>query len=146
MADKSTLPTKAELDALIEVLGTIDEETDRAYPLGDFDRVNTNLVADLVVRLERSREEMRTNGEEAPPALTKTIDLLHQHIELEATEAAVNPEEWIDSLLAGELPAGRMMTGEPIPAFRSLNMDLLSEDDLRILKEMAEEIRAKKES
>jgi hypothetical protein len=80
------------------------------------------------------------------PALTTTIGLLHQHIELGATEAAVNPEEWIDSLLAGELPAGRTMTGEMSPAFRSLNMDLLSEDDLRMLKEMAEEIRAKKES
>ncbi len=147
MANKSSLPTKAELDALIEVLGTIDDETDRANSLGEVGSIdNTNLVADLVVRLERSREEMRTNGEEAPPALTKTIDLLHQQIELEATKASVNPEEWIDSLLAGEIPAGRRMTGETIPAFRSLNMDLLTEDDLRILKEMAEEIRAEKES
>jgi hypothetical protein len=146
MANKSTLPTKAELDALIDVLGTIAEETDRAYSFGELGSVNTNLVADLVVRLERSREEMRTKGEEVPPALTKTIELLHQQIELEAPEASENPEEWIDSLLAGELPGGRRITGETSPAFRSLKMDLLTEDDLRILKEMEEEIRVEKES
>ena len=144
MANKSTLPTKAELDALIEVLETIDDETSGDSSSGESGSIDSaNLAGDLVVRLERLGEEMRTSGEQVSPALTTTIGLLHQHIEL---EAAVNPEEWIDSLLAGELPAGRTMTGEMSPAFRSLNMDLLSEDDLRMLKEMAEEIRAKKES
>jgi hypothetical protein len=147
MANKSSLPTKAELDALIEVLGTIDDERDRADSLGQVGGIDSmNLAADLVARLERSREEMRTNGEVGPPALTKTIDLLHQQIELEATEASENPEAWIDSLLAGELPGGRRITGETSPVFRSLKMDLLTEDDLRILKEMEEEIRAEKES
>jgi hypothetical protein len=144
MANKTSLPTKAELDALINVLETIDDETDRADSLGESGSVeNTNPAADLVARLERSIGEMRTNGEEAPPALTKTVELLHEHIEHEATEVE---KEWIDSLLAGRLPAGRKVTGEISPSFRSLRMDLLTEEDLRMLKEMAEEIRGQKES
>jgi hypothetical protein len=146
MANKTSLPTKAELDALIEVLATTDDETDQANSLGELGSVETtNLAADLVTRLERGIQELRTNGEEAPLALTKTVDLLHQHIEQEATEEPVDPKEWIDALLAGERPTVTGTLGGG-PAFRTLRMDLLTEDDLEILKEMAEEVRSQKES
>jgi len=146
MSDKTSLPTKAELNALIELLATTAdeaEEIDSAREPQTSAEV-ADLAEDLVGRLERGIEEMRAKGEEVPAALSNTVQLLHAHIEQEASE--VTTEEWVDSLLAGRVPPGRGQPAAGAAAFRSLRMDLLTEDDLKILKEMAEEIRAQKES
>ena len=145
MANKASLPTKAELNALIELLAATDDEADEVNSAGEpltRDDV-TNLAEDLVGRLERGVAEMRSHGEEVPAALSASVQLLHDHIDEETGD--VTTEEWVDSLLAGRVPPGR---GRPtgMPAFRSLRMDLLTEDDLEMLREMAEEIRRQKES
>jgi hypothetical protein len=145
MANKTSLPTKAELNALIEVLAATDDETGEVNSVGEplTSAEVTNLAEDLVGRLERGLAEMRAKGEEVPAALSNTVQLLHAHLEEETGD--VTTEEWVDSLLAGRVPPGR---GRPtgMPAFRSLRMDLLTEDDLEMLRQMAEEIRSQKES
>ncbi len=146
MANKTSLPTKAELNALIELLAaTADEadETDSAREPQTSAEI-TNLAEDLVGRLERGIEEMRAKGEEVPAALSNTVQLLHADLEEETGD--VTTEAWVDSLLAGRVPPGRGQPTGDAAAFRDLNKDLLTEEDLKILKEMAEEIRRQKES
>ena len=146
MANKTSLPTKAELNALIELLAATGDEADEIDSAREpqTSAEITNLAEDLVGRLERGIEEMRAKGEEVPVTLSNTVQSLHAHLEQEPKE--VDAEKWIDSLLAGQIPAGRGKDAGGVPAFRSLRMDLLTEEDLEILKEMAEEIRAQKES
>ena len=146
MSNKTSLPTKAELNALIELLAATGDEADEVDSAREPQtraEVN-NLAQDLVGRLERGMEKMRANAEEVPAALSTTVQLLHAHIEEEASE--VTTEEWVDSLLAGRVPPGRGQPDADALAFRSLRKDLLTEDDLKILQEMAEEIRRQKES
>ncbi len=146
MANKTSLPTKAELNALIELLAATDDETDEVNSAGEpvTSADVTSLAEDLVGRLERGIEDMRANAEEVPAALSNTVQLLHDHIDEETSD--VTTEEWVDSLLAGRVPPGRGQPTGDAPAFRSLDKDLLTEEDLKILKEMAEEIRRQKES
>jgi hypothetical protein len=145
MSNKTSLPTKAELTALINVLEGGDDPLGETISAGELeDKDITELAGQLVVRIERGVSEMRASGEEIPAALSKTVQLLHSHLEQENED--VDPEEWIDRLLAGRMPPGRAKTDGRVAAFRSLRMDLLTEDDLRILKEMAEEIRSQKET
>lgn len=145
MSDKTSLPTKAELNALIELLAATGDEADEIDSAREpqTSAEITNLAEDLVGRLERGIEEMRAKGEEVPAALSTSVQLLHDHIDEETRD--VTTEEWVDSLLAGRVPPGR---GHPtgMPSFRSLRRDLLTEDDLEMLRQMAEEIRAQKES
>jgi hypothetical protein len=145
MANKTSLPTKAELNALIEVLAATDDETGAVDSAGEplTSGEVTNLAEDLVGRLERGVAEMRSKAEDVPAALLNTVQLLHHHIDEETRD--VTTEEWVDSLLAGQVPAGRGHSSG-VPAFRSLRMDLLTEDDLEMLRQMAEEIRSQKES
>jgi hypothetical protein len=146
MANKTSLPTKAELDVLIELLAATADEPDDVsssrQPETNSDV--TNLAEDLVKRLERGIEEMRASSEDVPEALSNTVQLLHAHIDQETRD--ITTEEWVDSLLSGRVPPGRGQSTGHAPTFRSLRMDLLTEDDLEILKEMAEEIRRQKES
>jgi len=65
MANKSSLPTKAELDALIELLASMDDDADEVNSAGESltGADVTNLAEDLVGRLERGVAEMRSQGE-----------------------------------------------------------------------------------
>src|SRR5260221_7231291 len=145
MLNKTSLPTQAELNILIDVLDGAGGETSELEPLQALGAVDvTNLAEDLVGRLERGIEEMRANAQDVPAALSNTVELLHAHIEQEPPD--VTTEEWVDSLLAGRVPPGRGQPTGDAPAFRDLDKDLLTEEDLKILKDMAEEIRRQKES
>jgi hypothetical protein len=145
MANKASLPTKAELNALIELLAATDDEADEVNSAGEplTSADVTNLAEDLVGRLERGMAEMRSKAEDVPAALSNTVQLLQDHIGEETRDGTT--EEWVDSLLAGRVPPGR---GQPtgMPSFRNLRRDLLTEDDIEMLRQMAEEIRSQEES
>jgi hypothetical protein len=138
MGNKSSLPTKAELAAFIDHLeGATDSSSEDMTALTDTE--TAHLAADLLVRLEHGVAEMKTNGESVPPTVLETIELLRAHNDKESER--IDPHEWIKSLLAGNIPAGRANAPRGL-SFRSLRTDLLTDEDREILREMAEEVRA----
>jgi hypothetical protein len=136
---KSALPNEGDLKALIQLLSTGADEDFVAMQVGDV----KESAQDLVVRLERRIREMRAQGEQVPPGLSRMVKRLGAYVEEQAAYA--EGEARIDSLLAGQLPPGRTQIAGGA-SFRSLRMDLLTAEDLEILKEMQEEIRLQKNS
>lgn len=132
MTEKDSLLNEAELDALIEMLSSPGDENDDAIAWSQSDG---RLAEELAGRLERGAAELRARGEDVPANLSKTLASLDVHVR---ENQPMSPQGWIDSLLAGERPTGRAGA----PAFRTLRRDLLTDEDVKILKEIAQEIRS----
>lgn len=134
MTEKASLLNEAELDALIEMLSSPGDENDDAIAWSESDG---RLAEELAGRLERGSAELRARGEDLPTNLSKTLASLDAHMR---ENKPMSAQAWIDALLAGERPTGRAGA----PAFRTLRRDLLTEEDVKILKEIAQEIRSQK--
>ena len=79
MKHDATLPTKNQLENLLEKLLPPNEEMDResASIILEREGVDRNwLAAALKTRIERRIEQMRTRGETIPPDLLKMIATL----------------------------------------------------------------------
>jgi len=134
MTEKASLLNEAELDALIEMLSSPGDENDDAIAWSESD---ARLASELASRLERGLAELRARGDDVPPNLSKTVESLGTHVR---ENRPMSAQEWIDALLAGERPVSRAGA----PSFRTLRRDLLTEDDVKILKDIAQEIRSQK--
>lgn len=149
MADKTPLPTHDQLRKLLDKLFPPDEEMDEvsaAAILEDMGVDTSQLAGDLRARLEREVQELQAKGEDVPQPLLDALSSL-QPKEAPEDHAALDPEVWIDNLIAGRMSSHLTGSGEArhLQAFRSRNMEFLTEEDLRILEELAAELRSEME-
>lgn len=147
MADKTPLPTHDQLKKLLDRLLPPDEEMDEvsaAAILEDMGVDTSTLPGDLRARLEREVQELQTKGEDVPQPLLDALSSL-QPKEAPEDYTVLDPEVWIDNLIAGRMPSYLTGSGQArhLQAFRSRNMEFLTEEDLRILEDLAAELRSK---
>lgn len=147
MAERTPLPTKAQLRKLIDRLLSQNEEIDEVSAAIILRRegVDRSKLADeLKERVEHRVDELRSQGKDVPQALIDTLAILASDAESEEEHASINPDDWIDHILADRMPGhpiGHDQTRH-LQAFRSLNMEFLTEEDLQILEELAVELRS----
>src|SRR5437868_2134269 len=91
------------------------------------------LPGDLRARLEREVQELQAKGESVPQPLLETLCTLRPRDEYK-DDAALDPEAWIDDLIAGRMLGHLMRTEQArhLHAFRSLKMEFQTVEDLRI--------------
>jgi hypothetical protein len=150
MAERTPLPTKAQLRKLLERLLPPNEEMDEVSAAIILERegVDRSTLADeLKGTVERRVEELRAQGKDVPQALLDTLNTLESDDESEEEHPSIDPDTWIDSLLSGRMPGN---LPEPdrahlLQAFRSRNIEFLTEEDLRILEGLASELEGEDE-
>jgi len=150
MADRDPLPTRAQLRKLIDKLLPQNEEMDQVSAAIILERegVDRSKLADeLKGRFERRVEELRAEGKDVPQALLDTLAILETEDGSEEEHPSIDPYDWIDNLLAGRMPGNlTSLTSQGqtrhLQAFRSRNMEFLTEEDLRILEDLAAELRS----
>jgi predicted metal-dependent phosphoesterase TrpH len=147
--EPALLPTKAELQKLLGMLLFEGEEMDEVSASIILDRaglIDDQFLERLGSRLENRAAEMRVEGKEVSQALLDTIRSLEPNT-WEADPDRFSAEGAIDALryrqVAEEIPAD----GKPgyVQARQMSEKDYLTEDDLRILEEVAKELRAAEE-
>jgi hypothetical protein len=146
MADKTPLPEPDQFRKLLEELLPPDEEMDEVSSAAILEGMGVDtgsLPGDLRARLEREVQELQARGEAVPRTLLDALSSLRPEGGQE-DDAALDPEAWIDSLIAGRMP-GHLTppdSARHLQAFRSRNEEFLTEEDLRILEELAAELRS----
>lgn len=145
MENKNPLPSREELKRFIESLTPPNEEMDDVSATIVLEQAGVDVGAfpnDLMARLDREVEEMRAREEEVPAPLLEFAEALHRQIEA-AKETSTDPETHIKNLLAKRFPPGDAASLRA--SFRSLRMELLTEEDLRLLEDLYEELKSRKE-
>jgi hypothetical protein len=143
MKDTTRLPTKAELQKLLESLLPENEEMDEFSASIILERAggeSQEFAQGLQSRLESRVVEMRARGEEVPQALVDTLGILERRIQEEQT--ATEADEIIGALLQGRVLGAVTDQNRPeaVHAFRSSGLKL-SEEDERLLEEISKELR-----
>jgi len=146
MKEPTRLPTRAELQEVLEKLLPPNEEMDNVSASIILERAGIDLdsvTEGVRTHLEKLAAELSARGEEVPQALQDTLEALQP--ETEDDMAMLSPERMIDGLLSGDLPGSAMETNRAAyaHAFRSRGRELLSEEDLRILEEISLELQAR---
>jgi hypothetical protein len=144
MKDTTRLPTRAELQKLLESLLPANEEMDEFSASIIIERAGVEPEAftqGVRSRLESRAVEIRARGEEVPQALMDTLKILEQRIQDEEQDTAEADK------IIGELLQGRVSGAEAehnrsgtVHAFRSSGVEL-SEEDVRLLEEISIELR-----
>lgn len=147
MSDKPPLPSRDELKLFIDSLTPPIEEMDEVSATVVLERAGVDVHAfpvDLMTRLDREIEELRTRGEEIPGPLTELAEVLHHQSQAAEEEELLDPETHIPRLLAGEVQSGS--TTSRVASFRELRGDLLTEEDIQTLQDLYEELKARRSS
>jgi hypothetical protein len=146
MKEPTRLPTRAELQELLEILRPPEEEMDDVSASIIVERAGVDRAqfsARLRVRLEKRAADFRDRGEEVPQALADTLKALEPKT-VDDDVTALSPKEMIDGLLGGYLPGNAMETNRaaPMHVFRSRGVEL-TEEDIRILEEISLELQSR---
>jgi len=146
MADQTPLPPRAKLIELLEKLLPDNEDMDQVSASIILDRQGVDrarLANALQVRLERRIADLRGRGEYVPAALAEVLAILERKTESQ-DEAEIDPGTWIDGLLSGQVPESQPGAGQTgqVQAFRSRGTELLTEEDIEILRDLAAELEA----
>ena len=144
MKDTTRLPTRAELQKLLESLLPANEEMDEFSASVILERAGVEpegFTQGLKSRLESRAGEMRGRGEEVPQALRETLEILEQRIQDEE-EGTAEADKIIRELLQGRLLGAvtEQNSSGAVHAFRSSGVEL-SEEDVRLLEEISIELR-----
>jgi hypothetical protein len=146
MENKNPLPSREELKRFIESLTPPNEEMDEVSATIVLEQAGVDVGAfpdDLMTRLDREVEEMRAREEEVPAPLLEFTEALHRQVEAEKEEPSTDPETHIKNLLAKKVPPRDEASLRA--SFRSLRVDLLTEEDVRLLEDLYEELKSRKE-
>lgn len=143
MKDTARLPTRAELQKLMERLLPANEEMDEFSASIILERAGVKpegFTADLRSRLESRAVELRARGEEVPQALVDTLGILERRIQ--EAQSTTEADEIIGELLRGRVLGAVTEQNKPeaVHAFRSSGVEL-SEEDVRLLEEISKELR-----
>lgn len=143
MKDTTRLPTRAELQKLLESLLPANEEMDEFSASIIIERAGVEsqeFAQGLKSRLENRVVEMRAQGEEVPQALVDTLEILKRKIQEE--QSTTEADEIIGALLQGRVlgAVADQNSPEAVHAFRSTGLKL-SEEDERLLEEISKELR-----
>ena len=143
MKDTTRLPTRAELQKLLESLLPANEEMDEFSASIIIERAGVEsqeFAQGLKSRLESRVVEMRAQGEEVPQALVDTLEILERKIQEE--QSTTEADEIIGALLQGRVlgAVADQNSPEAVHAFRSTGLKL-SEEDERLLEEISKELR-----
>jgi hypothetical protein len=101
------------------------------------------ISADLNQRLKQRIGELQAQDVEVPPQLLDALASYRQEAEPE-DQVSPDPEDWIKSLLGGTMPGNLSQSGGAmhLQSFRARNIEFLSEEDQRILEELADELQS----
>lgn len=143
MKDTTRLPTRAELQKLLESLLPANEEMDEFSASIIIERAGVEpggFAEGLRSRLESRVVEMRTRGEDVPQALVDTLGILERRIQEE--QSTTEADEIVGALLEGRVLGAVPDQSRPeaVHAFRSSGLKL-SEEDERLLEEISKELR-----
>ena len=146
MADRTPLPTQAQLEKLLEMLLPPDEEMDEVSAsiiLEEMGVDTSTLADDLRMRLEREVQELRAKGEDVPEPLLDALASLQAKTQPKE-QTDIDPEVWIDNLIRGYIPSylTEMGRAQHLQSFRAGNMGFLTKEDLRILEELVAELQS----
>jgi len=143
MPDNTPLPSRAELAKLLEKLLPENEQMDSVSAAIILEREGIGrawLANALRSRLERRIAGIQARGEVAPPPLDKLMSVLNSKSEVQEIE--VDAESWVDSVLEGKFPQipGQLEQPGYIQAFRPRATENLTDEDIEVLREMAQEL------
>lgn len=144
MKDTTRLPTRAELQKLLESLLPANEEMDEFSASIIIERAGVEpevFTQGLRSRLERRAADVRAQGKEVPQALLDTLELLERRIpdeEQGTAEADRIVRELLQGRVSGAMP--EQNSSGPVHAFRSSGVEL-SEEDIRLLEGISKELR-----
>ena len=143
MDKKTPLPTKSEVRELIRWLTPSDDEMDDVSAEIMLEEAGvdlTSLPTQLLARLDSEIADMRSSNQEVPAAMTKVAEGLGRANE-GSIEEPINPRTWVSDLLNKTVPPGFQLSDQPY--FRSLNRDLLTDEDIQALEALSAELHAK---
>ncbi len=148
MKDTGRLPTRAELQKLMERLLPANEQMDEFSASIILERAGVSeegFAQGLRSRLESRAVEMRARGEEVPQALMDTLEILERRIQDEE-QGTGEADKIIGELLEGRVLGAVTEQNRPgaVHAFRSSGVEL-SEEDVRLLEEISLELRKQAE-
>lgn len=145
MSEKTALPSIEELKRFIESLTPPGDEVDEVSARIVLERAGVDIDAfpeELMARLDSEIKDIRERGEEIPPPLMDLAEALHRQSQAMSDEEALDPETHIPMLLAKQMPGGA--ASRPVASFRSLRTDLLTDEDLKMLQDLYDELQSRK--
>jgi hypothetical protein len=142
MEEPTPLPTRAELQKLLGMLLFEDDEIDDVSASIILERAGVNSEKSqgrLATRLQNTVAQMKAGGKQVPKGVIEMIKFLQPGTPVEEAE----PHDVIEALLRGHVlgaPPDRSEAAH-VQAFRSNEMDYLTEEDIEILEEISKELR-----